>query len=68
MSLKRKCTFDQLDSSSSTTSLCTDNRSPTASPLTTTKYIKTEQLLERTPSNHMLYNNNSPSNENHERK
>ena len=63
MSLKRKCDFDQLDSSLPTTSLCTGDESMTTSSITPTKYIKTEQLLNRTSSNNNFYNNNSPSDE-----
>jgi hypothetical protein len=55
MSLKRKYSFD---TSSSTSSLCAGDGS-----MTTPKYIKTEQLLERTSSNNIFYTNNSPSNE-----
>jgi hypothetical protein len=69
MSLKRKCDFDQLDSSSSTTSLCAGDGSTAISSITPTKYIKTEQLLNRTSSNNNnFYNSNSPSNEHNERK
>ncbi|CAF1344676.1 unnamed protein product [Adineta steineri] len=67
MSLKRKCNFDQFDSSTSTTSLCADDGSTTNSSLTTAKYIKTEQLLERTSSNNIFYNNNNtPLNDHNE--
>ena len=59
MSLKRKCDFDQFDSSS-----CPED----ASTPTTTKYIKTEQLLNRTSPNHIFSNNNSPTNDHNERK
>ncbi len=68
MSLKRKCDFDQFDSSSSAMSLCTGDGSTTTSSITTTKYIKTEQLLNRTSSNNTFYNSNSPSNDHNERK
>lgn len=62
MSLKRKCDFDQFDSSSVATSLCSGDES------TTVKYIKTEQLLDRTSLNNIYYNNNSPSGDHNERK
>ncbi|CAF0789869.1 unnamed protein product [Rotaria sp. Silwood1] len=62
MSLKRKCDFDQFDSSSSTASLCTGDGSTTASSITT-KYIKTEPLLHRVSSNNIFYNHNSPFND-----
>ncbi|UJR26466.1 hypothetical protein I4U23_007795 [Adineta vaga] len=66
MSLKRKCTFEQFDSSSSTPLLCVDDRSTTTSSPTPTKYIKIEQLLERASSNHNFSNSNSPSDEHNE--
>ncbi len=68
MSLKRKCDFDQFDSTSSATSLCPEDGSTNTSSITTTKYIKTEQLLHRTSSNNIFYNSNSPSNDHNERK
>jgi hypothetical protein len=68
MSLKRKCDFDQFNSSSSATSLCTGDGSTTTPPIATIKYIKTEQLLNRTSSNNSFYNSNSPSNDHNERK
>ncbi len=63
MSLKRKYSFDQFDTSSSISSLCAGDGSMTTSSLPTPKYIKTEQLLERTSSNNIFYTNNSPPNE-----
>ena len=71
MSLKRKCDFDQLDSSSAETSVCPGDGSTNTSSsslTTTTKFIKTEQLLQRTSSNNIFYNSNSPSNDHNERK
>lgn len=65
MSLKRKLEFDQFETSSTATSLCTEDE------LTAVKYIKTEQLLDRTSSDNIFYNNNtnnSPSNDHNERK
>jgi hypothetical protein len=66
MSLKRKCDFDQLNSSSAETSVCPGDGSTNTSSLTTTKFIKTEQLLHRTSSNNIFYNSNSPSNDHNE--
>ncbi|CAF2305724.1 unnamed protein product [Rotaria sp. Silwood2] len=63
MSLKRKCDFDQFDTSLSTASLCTEDGSTTTSSITTTKYIKTEPLLHRVSSNNIFYSHNSPSND-----
>ncbi|CAF3544384.1 unnamed protein product [Rotaria sordida] len=63
MSVKRKYDFDQVDSSASTTSLCTGDGSTTTSSITTAKYIKTEPLLHRVSSNNIFYNHNSPSND-----
>jgi hypothetical protein len=72
MSLKRKCDFDQLDSTSAETSVCPEdgstNTSSSSLTTTTTKFIKTEQLLHRTSSNNIFYNSNSPSNDHNERK
>jgi hypothetical protein len=66
MSLKRKHDFDQFDSSSIST---TGDASTPTSPLTTTTiYIKTVQLLNRTSSNNIFLNNNSPPNDHNERK
>ncbi|CAF1035580.1 unnamed protein product [Adineta ricciae] len=66
MSLKRKCNFDQFDTSSSTPSICVDARSSIVSSPTPTKFVKTEQLLDRTSSNHIYSNSNSPSDEHNE--
>lgn len=68
MSLKRKYDFDQLDSSSTTTSLCTVDGSMTTSSTTMAKFLKTEQLLNRLSSNNIHNNHNSPSNNHNDRK
>ena len=66
MSLKRKS--HQVDSSPIESSSLHDEETPVESLNTTTKYIKTEQLLNRSPSNQMIYNNHSPPDESDQRK
>ena len=66
MSLKRKCDFDQIQ-----TSICPEDESieSSAPTMPTTKFIKTDQLLHRTsPSNNSLHSNNFSTNDHHERK
>ena len=66
MSLKRKCAFGPIEPSSSATFVCPDDESIELSSIPNAKFIKTEQLLHRTsPSNNTFYNNNSPTDDNH---
>ncbi|CAF4294385.1 unnamed protein product, partial [Rotaria magnacalcarata] len=67
MSLKRKCDFDQFDSSSSTTSLCAGDGPTTMSSMTTAKHIKTEQLLNRLSSKTIVNIHNSPSHDHNDK-
>lgn len=61
MSLKRKCVFGPIEPSPSATFVCPDDES-----IPNAKFIKTEQLLHRTsPSNNTFYNNNSPTDDDH---
>ncbi|CAF4712376.1 unnamed protein product, partial [Rotaria socialis] len=67
MSFKRKCDFDQFDSSSSTTSLCAGDGPTTMSSMTTAKHIKTEQLLNRLSSKKIVNIHNSPSHDHNDK-
>lgn len=69
MSLKRKCDFDPIEPSSSTTFACSEDESIELSSIPNVKFIKTDQLLHRTsPSTNTFYHNNSPTDDHNERK
>lgn len=65
MSLKRKTHPSDVLSLESSAS--NDEEAASESLNTMTKYIKTEQLLNRSPSSQVIYNNHSPPDEHEQR-